>query len=155
MDFNWIYFVSKRFSRVDRKGRSAVTSFLASLGIFFGVMTLIVTLSVMNGFQMGFIEAIMEISSYHLRVSDLENENEFLSFCKDEPSISSVVPFYEAQSLMVGRRGRQSAAVVRALPKNVLDMDLGFKEQLSVYSGSFDLSSPNSILLGSELSRKL
>lgn len=155
IDFGWIYFVSKRFSRVDRKGRSAVTSFLASLGIFFGVMTLIVTLSVMNGFQMGFIEAIMEISSYHLRVSDLESENSFLNFCKEDASIASVVPFYEAQSLMVGRRGRQCAAVVRAVPENVLDIDSGFEKQVSIYSGSFDLSSPNSIVLGSELSRKL
>ena len=32
---NWIFFVSKRFARVDRKGRSKVTSILASLGIGF------------------------------------------------------------------------------------------------------------------------
>ena len=58
----WILFVSRRFSKVDRQGRSAVTSMLASLGICFGVMTLITVISVMNGFQMSFIDSIMEVS---------------------------------------------------------------------------------------------
>ena len=81
----WISFVSKRFASVDRKGRSAVTSFLATLGICVGVMTLIVVISVMNGFQMSFIDSILEISSYHGRVTDLpeEMENDFVKFCTD------------------------------------------------------------------------
>ena len=59
---SWISFVSKRFASVDTKGRTAVTSFLATLGICVGVMTLIVVISVMNGFQMSFIDSILEIS---------------------------------------------------------------------------------------------
>ena len=64
----WISAVSRRFARVDRKGRSAVTSALATLGICFGVMTLTVVMSVMNGFQMSFIDAILELTSYHVRL---------------------------------------------------------------------------------------
>ena len=77
--FRWISFVSKRFASVDRKGRSAVTSFLATLGICVGVMTLIVVISVMNGFQMSFIDSILEISSFHARVQNIpqETENDF------------------------------------------------------------------------------
>ena len=33
-DFRWVFFVSARFSRVDRKGRTAVTSWLAVLAQF-------------------------------------------------------------------------------------------------------------------------
>ena len=68
-NLRWISAVSRRFARVDRKGRSAVTSVLATLGICFGVMTLITVMSIMNGFQMNFIDAIMEVSSYHIRGS--------------------------------------------------------------------------------------
>ena len=77
--FKWVFFVSRRFSKVDRKGRTAVTSFLASLGVCFGVMALIVVMAVMNGFQMSYIDSIMEISSYHIRVSGIakDRENEF------------------------------------------------------------------------------
>ena len=71
----WIHFVSKRFSIVDNKGKSAVTTRLSSLGICFGVMTLIVVLSVMNGFQAQFIDSIIELSSYHVQVTDVEDEN--------------------------------------------------------------------------------
>ena len=35
----WIFEVSKRFSVVDKSGRSAVTSFLSTVGICLGVMT--------------------------------------------------------------------------------------------------------------------
>ena len=69
--FSWIFFVSRRFAKVDRKGSSAVTTALASLGICFGVMTLITVISVMNGFQHSFIDVIMEISSYHIRVESV------------------------------------------------------------------------------------
>ena len=65
-DFKWICFVARRISRINRKGRTAAASYLAALGIALGVMALIVIMSVMNGFQMGFIDSIMEISSYHI-----------------------------------------------------------------------------------------
>jgi len=77
----WIHFISERFSKVDRKGRSAVTSALASLGVCLGVLTLIVTISVMNGFQSEFINAIMEISSYHVRVTGVEDNDAFNTWC--------------------------------------------------------------------------
>ena len=153
----WISFVSKRFASVDRKGRAAVTSFLATLGICVGVMTLIVVISVMNGFQMSFIDSIMEISSYHLRVSGIKREDaaDFQIKCLDNPEIRSASPFMEAQSLMIGKNGRQSAALIRAIPSNLLETDEGFKREAKVWSGDFDLSEGESIVLGTELARKL
>lgn len=151
----WILFISNRFSKVDRKGRSAVTSALASLGICFGVMTLIVTISVMNGFQMGFKDAIMEVSSYHIMVNDIEDESKFLSWCKSEDKIKSVTPFYEAQGLVVGQAKRQTAALIRAVPKDIIQNDEGFAKECQLISGSFDLSNPNGIILGSTLARTL
>ena len=156
-NLRWINDVSKRFARVDRKGRSAVTSVLATLGICFGVMTLIVVMSVMNGFQMSFIDAIMEISSYHLRVTDLpvEQEAELYSLCDENRNIISVTPFYEAQTLMTGKRGRENAAIIRAVNPSIYTQDKGFYEQLKITGGSFDLSEEDSIVMGASLARKL
>lgn len=155
----WILFVSRRFSKVDRHGRSAVTSTLASLGICFGVMTLITVISVMNGFQMSFIDSIMEVSSYHVKVSgfasDSSLEREFVEYCQTDSEIVSQVPFLEAQALAVGRSEKQSAALVRALPPTVCDDDAGFASEVRMWTGNFDLSSPNSIVLGSDLARRL
>ena len=154
---NWIYTVSKRFARVDRKGRSAVTSILSTLGICFGVMTLLTVISIMNGFQMNFIDAIMEVSSYHLRVTDLpaRNEKDFINFCSNNKNILSLTSFYEAQTLMTDETGKESAAIVRAIDPDVYKNDSGFNKEVQMVSGSFDLSHSNSIVLGYTLARQL
>lgn len=153
----WISVVSRRFARVDRKGRSAVTSVLATLGICFGVMTLIVVMSVMNGFQMSFIDSILEVSSYHLRVINVapEQENALKAACETEKRIRACVPFYEAQALMTGEKGGAVAVNVRAADESIYYKDEGFKKELRMISGSFDFSETDSIILGSTLARNL
>ena len=153
----WISTVSNRFARVDRKGRSAVTSFLATLGICFGVMTLIAVMSVMNGFQMNFIDAIMEVSSYHIRATQIpqEKSEEFIQLCNQNKNVISVTPFYEAQTLMTDESGRENAAVIRAIDSNVYKNDAGFHKEITMVEGSFDLSKPEYIVLGYTLARQL
>ncbi len=157
MSIKWIAEVSRRFARVDRKGRSAVTSVLATLGICFGVMTLTVVMAVMNGFQMSFIDAILEVSSYHVRVLELpaEKEGELLDFCNSNKKISACIPFVEAQALMTGNKGGAMAVSIRALDDDVYERDQGFHNQLKMISGYFDLSEEDSIVLGSSLARNL
>ena len=153
----WISAVSRRFARVDRKGRSAVTSALATLGICFGVMTLTVVMSVMNGFQMSFIDSILEVSSYHLRATEIpeDKEEELLAACKSNKQIRSCVPFYESQVLMTGDKGGAVAVNVRAADESIYFEDEGFRRELKMLSGSFDFSDPDSIILGSSLARNL
>ncbi len=154
--FRWIAFVSRRFSRVDRDGRSAVTSFFASLGICFGIMTLIVVMSVMNGFQMEFKDAIMEVSSYHIQVRGVTDDMEerFASWCKSEKDIVSATPFYEAQSFMASSGG-QAAALIRALPHDIVETDAGFARETLMVSGSFSIEDEDAIVLGSSLADSL
>ncbi len=152
----WIYFVSQRFSKIDTRGRTAVTSRLASLGIAFGVMALIAVISVMNGFQMEFIDAIMEISSYHLQVGDVADEAAFSAWCDGQPLVKTATPFYEARGLLVETASaRQGAALIRALPADVMEKDGGFKAELVIVDGSFDIDAEDSIILGYDLARML
>ena len=153
----WIHAVSSRFARVDRQGRSAVTSFLATLGICFGVMTLITVMSVMNGFQMNFIDAIMEVSSYHIRVEHVEQESseKFMDLCSANKNVLSVTPFYEAQTLMTDETGRENAAVIRAIDPQVYKNDKGFNKEVKMIDGDFDLSQPDYIVLGYTLANHL
>lgn len=157
----WIHFVSKRFSTVDNKGKSAVTTRLSSLGICFGVMTLIVVLSVMNGFQAQFIDSIIELSSYHVQVTDVEDENirndisSYLINSVMNKNVVSFIEFKEAQSLMTDKYGKESAAIIRAVPKDVLIRDAGFEKEMGMVSGSFDIEDDNSIILGVRLAKAL
>ena len=153
----WIFLVSRRFAQVDRKGRSAVTSILATLGIAFGVMSLIVVMSIMNGFQMSFIDSILEISSYHLRAGELSSDDEeaFLRECQANKEILCLSPFYEAQALMTGKRGGENAVIIRAVNPLTFLEDEGLKKEMKLLSGSFSLEKPDSIILGSSLANHL
>ncbi len=156
---NWVMFVSFRFCKVDRKGRSRATSSIASVGVAFGVMALIVVMSVMNGFQLTFIDAIREISSYHVRVSGLSSmeriQLESMTGPEHGREIKAAVPFYDAQGLVVTERGRQAAAIIRSLPKNVVTADEGFASQVQMIYGDFDLNGGDKIILGNTLAREL
>lgn len=153
----WTGMVANRFARVDRNGRSAVTSFLATAGICFGVMALIVVVSVMNGFQMSFKDAIMEVTSYHIRVTKIDqaDEDKFLEICSNNSEIISVTPFREAQGLIAGMNGSQSASIIRSVPEDICETDLGFAREISVVAGKFDLSEKRSIVLGASLASSL
>ncbi|WP_318661712.1 ABC transporter permease [Treponema sp.] len=178
-DFSWINFVNKRFSMVDSKGRSAVTTRLSTIGICFGVMTLITVLSVMNGFQLQFIDSIIELSSYHVQVAlgedvagseeaknreetqtrdkvvDCADFSELESYLKSDKNVVSFVPFREAQGLMTDNGGKEAGCLIRSVPEDVLSKDPGFKSQMKIVSGDFDISGEDSIVLGIRLARSL
>lgn len=157
LSYRWIFDVSRRFASVDRKSRSSATTFLAVLVICFGVMSLVTVVSVMNGFQMSFVNAIMELSSFHIRVSNLESQAEadFLDSCADSKEIRCVSPFYESQALLVGNKSKESAGIIRGVDARTCEFDEGFAREIKIVSGSFDLSSADSIVLGSYLAQSL
>jgi lipoprotein-releasing system permease protein len=153
--YRWIGFVAARY--VSRGRKNSPPPVLAILGISTGVLALIVILAVMNGFQLGFIESILEISSYHLRVESFSPEYtaKLRESIQAVPEISAAVPFIEFQGLVRGRREGQQAAVIRGLPPGAPEMDPAMGEKLEFEAGSFDISGDRSILLGSELARRL
>lgn len=149
---SWIIFIASRFGAVDSTGRSALTSALSTAGIAFGVTALIVILSVMNGFQMGYIDAILEVSSYHLRLKgDIKN----IEKAESLPGVRTVVPFSENQVLVQGKHSRQHGALLRALPTDVFEKDTIFANSFDILYGSFSLEHNGSIVVGNELARLL
>ena len=153
MKKTWIWFVGSRYIFKGR-GSSPV---LSILGIAVGVLALIVIIAVMNGFQLGFIESILEISSYHLRLESVPEDNiaQVQESTLSVPGIRTAIPFREFQALARGRRSGQQAVLVRGLPENALDIDRTMGNRLDFESGFFDITQPGSILLGSELARRL
>lgn len=149
---SWALFVSSRFGKADSRGRSAVTGTLSALGIALGVAALIVILSVMNGFQMGYIESILEVSSAHARLSG-GTEADYAR-AAGLPGVRALTVFTEAQALVEGRYGRQQGALLRAVDPDIEDRDPLFAARARVENGRFDLR-PGSIVLGCELARFL
>jgi lipoprotein-releasing system permease protein len=149
----WIGYASSRYISSRRRDKSSPSSVLAVLGICTGVLALIVIIAVMNGFQLGFIESILEISSFHVRV-EIPGQ-EALASLREIPGVRSVLPFREIQALLRGRRSGPQVAMVRALPETTAALDAGMMEKLVFESGSFDLAGEHAILLGAELARRL
>jgi len=149
----WVLFVASRYIF---KGRSS-SPVLAILGIAVGVLALIVIIAVMNGFQLGFIESILEVSSYHLRVESFDQDkvNEIQETLLGISGVKAAVPFKEYQAIARGRRSSQQAVLVRGLGENTDEIDKAMMDRLDFEEGSFDISNKQDVLLGSELARRL
>jgi len=171
----WIGFAA---SRLAAKKRGAPLPVLSILGIAVGVLALTVIISVMNGFQLGFIESILEISSYYVRLefpphidssasapTGIESgENKLINEPIDWPIIEKIktlsnvkaaVPFRELQALIRGSWGQQQAVLIRGIYPNAYQEDPGMAEKLVFEEGSFNLEDSDSILLGAELAARL
>ena len=160
--FKWIGFVSRRY--VSHGKRRSPSSILAIIGIATGVLALTVILSVMNGLQLGFIENILEISSYHVRIGlpfSEEDEDRSELLLKTIPAISAIhgvnaaLPFREFHGIIRGVHRNQQIAVIRGLPPNALEEDQGLAARLDFIEGSFNITNDRSILLGVELAASL
>ena len=151
----WISFVAARY--ISRGRKNSPSPALSILGIATGVLALIVIISVMNGFQLGFIESILEISSGHLRLERLppESEMELSEKISELPGVLSVLPFREIHVLLRGRFPNPRGALIRGVPADALERDPGLAGRLEIEDGSFDLSRPEYIVLGAELARHL
>jgi lipoprotein-releasing system permease protein len=153
--------VAARYVRTRRRDRGNASALLSVAGIAVGVMTLTVVLAVMNGFQLGFIDSIVEVSSYHLQLRPVQGEAaaarvpeispSIAAALRAAPSVTAVVPFVERQALIVGTFQRPRACVVRAVPPDLLALDPVQARMLAMSDGAFDLRAPRSVVLGSEL----
>ncbi len=102
------------------------STLLSAAGIAVGVMTLTVVLAVMNGFQLGFIESIVEVSSYHLQVHAAALTDAQVTAHARARSPSVRAPSSRSWSARRWSRGLSSApapSVVRAVPPDLLTRD--------------------------------
>ena len=164
-----IFQVGARHLGLGRGGIQAAPV-LAVAGSALGTATLLVVLAVMNGFQLNFIEAILEVGSYHLRVTGAAAADPDLpQVLAAAGGVTAVVPFTEFPALIrtAGRATAQSATarsgparaprglLVRVLPPQVVDLDPGFARHTPVVAGRFELGAPGAIVIGAELAAHL
>ena len=146
--------LARRYFHGRRKGAGGAATVLSILGIAVGVMTLTVILAVMNGFQLGFIESIVEVSSYHLQLVPPRGSPAaalppaITDRLRAVNGVRAVVPFVERQALIEGVFQRPRACVVRAVPRDLFQRDPVQAGMLAPVTGEFDLR-PDSASVGS------
>ncbi len=158
MKLRFIRFVALRYFKAKRRSKGVTSTVLSISGVAVGVMTLTSVLAVMNGFQLGFIESILSISSYHIQIKSIDRarlNNEQLELVAGLEGIESVVPFTEHQTIARGFFSNQRGCLIRGLPPDVADLDPGLINRLDIVEGIFNIELPNSIVLGAELARHI
>ena len=152
----WIRQVSRRWLSARKSAGGSGPSALAASGIAIGVAALIVVLGVMNGFQRGYIDTILEVSSYDVRLETRDRsavEADLLPKLRSQKGVKCAVPFIETQVLASGSDGRSLPLRIRSLPADIDAMDPGFVSALGLAQGS--LGGIKGLVIGSEFARFL
>ena len=153
--FEWM--LCKRYLRARRKeGFISVIAGFSFLGIMLGVATLIIVMSVMNGFRTELLSKVLGFNG-HISVISLEGSlQDFDAVAKRVRSvkgIKSVVPMVEGQALISGQRGN-SGVLVRGFRKDDVVTLNGIGDSLRAGSLKY-FATKDGVLIGSRLANKL
>lgn len=153
--FEWMMALRYLRSR-RREGFVSVIAWFSLLGIALGVATLIIVMSVMNGFREELLSRILGING-HINVfgvsRDLTDYPNLTAQIEKIDGVVSVTPMIEGQ-VMASARGASSGAVVRALTaEDFMKRDL---LSSSIKAGNLSaFEQTDSVVVGSRLARKL
>ena len=144
-----------RYLRSNRGGVFSFTSFLAISGLSIGVSSLIVVMSVMNGFEKELQDRILGVVPHAViysdePISDYKNDIDLL---RANPDIIEAAPYISIQGLISSTIDSKGVAIT--------GIDIDAENNMSIIpefmiSGSVDsLKEKNSIIIGSWLASSL
>lgn len=153
--FEWL--VSLRYLRARRRERFiSVITLISLIGITLGVATLIVVMSVMNGFRSELIDRILGINGHVVLQpidTPLNDYDAVAAAIAGVDGVSAAMPLVEGQVLASGRGG-SSGALVRGVREADLPAVPGLTENVVLGSlTAFDLA--EGVAIGSRLAAQI
>lgn len=155
------FFIAYRYLKAKRKGLfSMVTTVIGVAGVALGVAALIVTLSIMNGFQSDIKKKIIDAQAHIIIYGAVKAEESaaFAARLMKQPGVAACTPFVLGQGILTSG-DRSAGVVVRGLePASEFRVNnLG----TSLVEGSWDVFGqagpglPPPLFLGEELAKNL
>lgn len=148
--------IAFRYLRARRQeGFISVVAWFSLLGIMLGVATLIIVMSVMNGFRQELLTRILGLNG-HVTVAGsaqgLGDYDRLAAVIKGDEDVLHVTPMIEGQ-VMVSGKGNASGALVRGLRPS----DLAARKIVvdNMREGRLEDFTGNSVVVGYRLARKL
>lgn len=153
--FEWM--VAMRYLRARRQeGFISVIAWFSLMGIGLGVATLIIVMSVMNGFREELLTRILGING-HLSVqgqtAQLKDFDALADRVKFVDGVVSVTPLIEGQVMATGR-GVAQGALVRGIRPDDLERRKIVSEKI-VRGALEDFKGNNTVVIGQRLARKM
>lgn len=150
------FFVALRYLKSKRREKFiSITAIFSLLGIMLGVATLIVVMSVMNGFREEFISKIIGLNS-HITIfpkgGSAKDYKQIIDLIKNNENIKTINPIIEKQGMLVNED-----KAVGALVKGIKWDDLKTKKEIyeSINEKIQDFDNSSFIILGEQLALSL
>lgn len=147
-----------RYLRARRKeGFVSVIAAFSFLGIMLGVATLIIVMSVMNGFRQELLSRVLGLNGhlgiYSYQGAVLNGYDEIADHVSEFKGVKLVMPLIEGQVMVSSVRSAQPAVIRGIKPEDFSKRDI-LKSSLT--TGTVDsFSEPRTILIGERLAHKL
>lgn len=151
------FLIAFRYLKSKRKeGFISVIAIFSFIGIMIGVATLIIVMSVMNGFRHELVSRILGINS-HITIysydKEIGNYDELAKKISQISLVKSANPIVETQA-MLSANGRNSGGLI----KGIKTEDLKHKELIfnNIASGDIEsINNKNSVIIGSIVAQNM
>jgi len=148
--------VAMRYLRARRQeGFISVISWFSLIGIALGVATLIVVMSVMNGFRQELFQRVIGLNGHmnlYAMQGPIDNYQPLLDHMSKVPDVLSIAPTVEAQALIT-HQGAASGAFVRGLTQEAIKNRPSLAGHIQ--SGTLDDFNGNNIAIGVRMAQRL
>ncbi|MFT6220562.1 MAG: lipoprotein-releasing system permease protein [Myxococcota bacterium] len=151
------FLIALRYLKAKRsEGFISVIAIFSFVGIMIGVATLIIVMSVMNGFRYELVERILGINSHltiYSREGNIPNYQEVIDKFKTLPELKYINPIIETQTMMTSN-GKAAGGIVKAVKID----DLKHKKLIAdnIIHGEIDsLKNKNKVIIGVGLANSL
>jgi lipoprotein-releasing system permease protein len=151
--------VAGRYLRA-RKGERfvSVIAIFSLIGIALGVATLIIVMSVMNGFRQDLLARILglngDLGVYGAGGSQIVEYDAMAGTIRGIPGVINASPVFQAEVLLTGSQGGAIGGVVRGISQTDLEAQRSVSSHM--LAGSIDaMTGDNAVIVGSGLAQSL
>jgi lipoprotein-releasing system permease protein len=148
--------VAMRYLRAKRQeGFISVISWFSLIGIALGVATLIVVMSVMNGFRQELFQRVVGLNGHmnlYAMQGTLEDYQPYLDRLSKVPEVTSIAPMVEGQALIT-YNGMASGAFVRGMSAEAIRSRPTIANH--IVAGSLSDFGDNTIAIGVRMAQRL
>lgn len=144
-----------KYFKSNKGGIFSFTSFLAITGLSIGIASLIIVMSVMNGFEKELQNRILGVLPHAVVFSDepIKDYESLITEIKQNNNVVEAVPYISFQALITNKNVSKGISVNGIDIKN--EKNISILPDYMIYGSIEDLNKDNSIIIGSWLASYL